>query len=126
MIKRIIFLTLLQLVIKTEFEMVVLKDDHLQQKMMSMNWRLFYERALSLTFECNCAVVSFNDLSIDQLGGTVSKQQGSRVLYTKGESSRANILAKLSDGVLRSIVLEQLRSESDPQTFVEQFQPPEK
>ncbi len=45
------------------------------------------------------------------------------VLYAKGENSRDNILAKVGDAVLNSTVLEQLRSESDPQTFVEQFQP---
>jgi hypothetical protein len=43
------------------------------------------------------------------------------VLYANGENSRDNILARLGDGVLNSTVLEQLRSDSDPQTFLDQF-----
>jgi hypothetical protein len=46
------------------------------------------------------------------------------VLYTRGENSRDNILTKLAGGVLNANVLEQLRSESDPQSFVQQFQLP--
>lgn len=44
------------------------------------------------------------------------------VLYLKGENSRDNILDKLSDGVLGSQIVEKLRLESDPQTFIEQYQ----
>jgi hypothetical protein len=46
------------------------------------------------------------------------------VLYLKGESSREAILDRLSDGVLNSLLIEQIRIESDPQTFIDQFQLP--
>jgi Apea-like HEPN len=44
------------------------------------------------------------------------------VLYLKGEDSRDNILGKLNSGVLDANVIEELRLQSDPQTFMEQFQ----
>ncbi|MDX6531095.1 MAG: hypothetical protein QOH41_3385 [Blastocatellia bacterium] len=46
------------------------------------------------------------------------------VLYLKGENSRGNILGELSNGVLDTSLIDKLRVESDPQTFIEQFQLP--
>jgi Apea-like HEPN len=46
------------------------------------------------------------------------------VLYLKGEGRRENILNKLSDGILNVNILDELRLESDPRTFIEQFQLP--
>jgi hypothetical protein len=46
------------------------------------------------------------------------------VLYLKGEEKRENILTMLSDGVLNSTIVEQIRIESDPQRFIEDFELP--
>lgn len=46
------------------------------------------------------------------------------VLYLKGAENRENIDRKLRDGVLNPSIIEQLRVDSDPKTFIEQFQPP--
>jgi hypothetical protein len=46
------------------------------------------------------------------------------VLYLRGEEKRENILTKLSDGVLNSSLVEQIRIDSDPQGFLKEFQLP--
>ena len=46
------------------------------------------------------------------------------VLYLKGEDSRRNILAELSNGVLDGSLIEKLRIQSDPKVFIEQFELP--
>ncbi len=47
------------------------------------------------------------------------------VLYANGENDREHILGRLDEGVLNTKSLEQLRSDSDPETFVRQFQLPQ-